>query len=312
MTIKENDFRKIDLNLLVAFAVLYREQSVSLAADKLHLGQPAVSGSLARLRDMFDDPLFIRSGHRMQPTARADALHCELMPLLEQLQSTLFHPSDFNPATARATITLGMADWVETWLMPVLLPLVRQQAPGIQLSVVASNPFTDLAHLEGGEMDMVVNMSEGGPRWLESTPIVAMPFVALWHPQHVPLSGPLTLEDYLAWPHFAVSNRETSNSQIDTLLAKQGYTRQISYSTPHFAALPGLLCSQPGIATVPAALGPLWQPHWGLSGSPLPVAIPPAQLALSWHQRHNSDPALMWFRDLVSNHLAEYSLKQAA
>ncbi|KEA50465.1 LysR family transcriptional regulator [Mangrovibacter sp. MFB070] len=312
MTIKENDFRKIDLNLLVAFAVLYREQSVSLAADKLHLGQPAVSGSLARLREMFDDPLFIRSGHRMQPTARADALHCELMPLLEQLQSTLFHPSDFNPATAKATITLGMADWVETWLMPVLLPLIRQQAPGIQLSVIASDPFTDQANLEGGEMDMVVNMAEGGPRWLESTPLLAMPFVALWHPQQVPLNGPLTQDDYLAWPHFAVSNREAGSSQVDTRLAKQGLARQISYTTPHFAALPGLLCSQPGIATVPAALAPLWQAHWGLSASPVPVAIPPAQLTLSWHQRHNSDPALMWLRDLVSNHLAEYSLKQAA
>ena len=69
MTIKENDFRKIDLNLLIAFAVLYREQSVSAAADKLHLGQPAVSGVLSRLRTLFDDPLFIRSGHKMQPTA---------------------------------------------------------------------------------------------------------------------------------------------------------------------------------------------------------------------------------------------------
>ena len=86
MTIKENDFRKIDLNLLIAFAVLYREQSVSAAADKLHLGQPAVSGVLSRLRTLFDDPLFIRSGHKMQPTARASELHSELLPLLEQLK----------------------------------------------------------------------------------------------------------------------------------------------------------------------------------------------------------------------------------
>lgn len=129
MTIKENDFRKIDLNLLIAFAVLFREQSVSLAADKLHLGQPAVSGALSRLRDMFDDPLFIRSGHRMQPTARAVALHAELMPLLEQLQSALFQQAEFHPRQASATITLGMTDWVEMWLMPTLIPALRHAAP---------------------------------------------------------------------------------------------------------------------------------------------------------------------------------------
>jgi len=102
MTIKENDFRKIDLNLLIAFAVLYREQSVSAAADKLHLGQPAVSGVLSRLRTLFDDPLFIRSGHKMQPTARASELHSELLPLLEQLQSALFQQAAFDAQTAKA------------------------------------------------------------------------------------------------------------------------------------------------------------------------------------------------------------------
>src|SRR5476649_2558982 len=137
MTIRENDFNRIDLNLLVVLVVLFRERSVSLAAEKLHLGQPAVSGALARLREMFDDPLFVRSAREMTPTPRAQALMESLLPLMESLQTTLFQSPAFDPATANHTFTLGMADWIEMWLMPDLLAQLRRIAPGLRINVVA-------------------------------------------------------------------------------------------------------------------------------------------------------------------------------
>lgn len=299
MTIKENDFRKIDLNLLIAFAVLFREQSVSLAADKLHLGQPAVSGALSRLREMFDDPLFVRSGHRMQPTARAQALHGELMPLLEQLQSALFQQAEFHPQQANATVTLGMTDWVEMWLMPQLIPALRDAAPGLRLNVVASDPFTDAQRLEGGELDMAISVAQASARWQEREALTQMPFVTLWHPEQITLNNPLSLESYAAQPHLLVTYREASSSQIDTLLAKQGQRRTVCYTTPHFAALPGLLRQMPALATVPAGLSASWQRNWGLTASPVPLKVPPIEVAMLWHQRHNSDPALMWLREFI-------------
>ncbi|MDI6425893.1 LysR family transcriptional regulator [Cronobacter dublinensis] len=304
MTIKENDFRKIDLNLLIAFAVLFREQSVSMAADKLHLGQPAVSGALSRLRDMFDDPLFIRSGHRMQPTARAVALHAELMPLLEQLQSALFQQADFHPQQASATITLGMTDWVEMWLMPQLIPALRDAAPGLRLSVVASSPFSNARRLEEGELDMAISVAPAGPRWQEREVLVSMPFVTLWHPSQLTLNTPLTLADYVHEPHLMVTYREATSSLIDTLLARLGERRNVCYTTPHFAGLPGLLLQMPALATVPAGLCDPWQTAWGLAASPVPLDVPPFEVALHWHQRHNSDPALMWLRGFIRSLLA--------
>ncbi|RPH29157.1 LysR family transcriptional regulator [Buttiauxella warmboldiae] len=304
MTIKESDFRKIDLNLLIAFAVLFREQSVSLAADKLHLGQPAVSGSLARLREMFDDPLFIRSGHRMQPTARATELHSELMPLLEQLQSALFQQAEFNPAYAKATVTIGMSDWIEMWLMPHLLPALREQAPGVRLNVVTSDPFTDAQRLEGGELDMAISMANHSARWMERERLTAMEFVALWHPSQLQLEAPLSREAYAAQQHVLVSYREATGSHIDTLLARQGLRREISYTTPHFSALPGLLTIMPALATVPQALSDSWQQTWGLHDSPVPLEIAPFEVALLWHQRHNSDAALMWVRGFIKRMLS--------
>ena len=305
MTIKENDFRKIDLNLLIAFAVLFREQSVSAAADKLHLGQPAVSGALSRLRDMFDDPLFIRSGHRMQPTARAVALHSELMPLLEQLQSALFQQAEFHPAQAQVTVTLGMTDWVEMWLMPVLIPALRAVAPGVRLSTVASDPFSDAERLEAGELDMAISVATAGPRWLEREPLTAMSLTTLWHPAQLPLRGAPDVDTFTTYPHLLVSYREANSSQIDTLLAKQGLARRVSYTTPHFAALPGLLASLPAFASVPAGLAQGWEKTWGLASAPVPLEVPPFTLSLLWHQRHNSDPALMWLREFIRRQVAE-------
>jgi DNA-binding transcriptional LysR family regulator len=299
MTIKESDFRKIDLNLLIAFAVLFREQSVSMAADKLHLGQPAVSGSLARLREMFDDPLFIRSGHRMQPTARATELHTELMPLLEQLQSALFQQAQFDPACAKTTVTIGMTDWVEMWLMPQLVPALREQAPGVRLNVVASDPFTDAQRLEGGDLDMAISVANQSARWMERELLTPMEFVTLWHPSQLQLDAPLSAQTYAAQQHVMVSYREASSSHIDTLLARQGMKREISYTTPHFSALPGLLSKMPSLATVPQGLCENWQQTWGLRSSPVPLEMEPLEVALLWHQRHNSDAALMWVRGFI-------------
>lgn len=301
MTIKENDFRKIDLNLLIAFTVLFREQSVSLAADKLHLGQPAVSGVLSRLRTIFDDPLFIRSGHKMQPTARAEELHRELLPLLEQLQTTLFQQADFNPQQASATLTLGMTDWVEMWLMPKLIPALAEAAPGIRLNAIASDPFSDARRLEDGEMDMAVSVATAGPRWLEREVLTTMPLITLWHPQQLTLSAPLDIETFAAQRHLMVSYREATSSHIDTLLAKAGHQRSLCYTTPHFAAIAGLLNTMPALSTVPAGIAADWQRLWGLESSPLPLDAEPFEVALLWHQRHSSDPAVMWLKEFIQH-----------
>src|SRR5215831_7121226 len=116
MTIIENDFRTIDLNLLVAFQVLVREKSVSRAAERLFLGQPAMSGALARLREVLQDEILVRTGRGMEPTTRALALSAQLAPGLESIRATLFAPPAFDPATQSRTFHLGMRDWVEAWL----------------------------------------------------------------------------------------------------------------------------------------------------------------------------------------------------
>src|SRR5215475_521994 len=139
MTIIENDFKRLDLNLLVAFQVLVRERSVSRAAERLFLGQPAMSGALARLRQAFRDKILVRTGRGMEPTTKALALYAQLTPALESIRATLLEQPVFDPATQSRTFHLGMRDWVETWLMPGLVAHVQRAAPQVRIAVRASD-----------------------------------------------------------------------------------------------------------------------------------------------------------------------------
>src|SRR5215472_5099281 len=139
MTIRANDFRNLDLNLLIAFQALVREKSVSRAAERLFLGQPAMSGALARLRDVLQDEILVRTGRGMEPTTKALALHAQLTPALESIRAALFEQPAFDPATQTRTFHLGMRDWVEAWLMPALIARVQQAAARVRIAVLASD-----------------------------------------------------------------------------------------------------------------------------------------------------------------------------
>lgn len=155
----ENDFSRIDLNLLTVLMVLYREGSVTRTAEVLHLGQPAISGALKRLREMFDDPLFVRSARGMLPTPRAQALMTDLQPLMENLHSAMFGAAEFVPARAQRLshrpqrLERALAD----------APAVtRADAGGARVSLqsIAADPFQVRQLLEEERIDVAVSVNK--------------------------------------------------------------------------------------------------------------------------------------------------------
>lgn len=305
LTIRENDFHRIDLNLLTVLLVLKREGSVSRAAEKLHLGQPAVSNALARLRVMFSDPLFVRTARGMEPTPRAEALIAELGPLMAQMQNVLFQPASFTPSEATHVFRLGMSDWVERSIMPALYARITRTAPGVTLQVTASDPFRDVELVARGEIDLAISVGDDTPATLQREKIVSHNFCTLWHPEQLSLSAPLTLEDYVAHDHLLVSYRGSTWSAIDDQLATLGKARSIRYVTPHFSSLPPLLVRTPALATVPAGLADDWITHYGLCSSPVPVATPEIALSLLWHKRCDNDMPLSWLREELRGVMTE-------
>lgn len=299
MNIRENDFSRIDLNLLTVLMVLFRERSVSRAAEKLYLGQPAVSGALARLRDMFNDPLFIRTAQGMEPTPRAQTLVLALTPLLEEMQQVLFQPPNFVAATAQYSFRIGMADWVEMWLMPALMADLKQQAPGITLNVVATDPFQDSDALEQDRIDLAISAAPSGPKWLRREVLTKMRFCTLWHPGQLNLPTPLPLANYIANDHLLVSYRGANTSAIDEQLTLHGLQRMVRYTSPHFATLPLILQRSPALATVPEGLGKIWSQDYGLKHSELPLDLSPFEVAMLWHHKRSQDPALLWLMERI-------------
>lgn len=302
----ENDFSRIDLNLLTVFLVLYREASVTRTAEVLHLGQPAISGALKRLREMFNDPLFVRSAKGMLPTPRAEALISHMQPLMENLHTVMFGVQDFSPATAKQTFRVGVSDWSEHWLMPDLLPAFAHEAPGVELHIVAADPFQVRRLLEEDVIDIAVSLNKPSTGEIISEPVMTMGVSTLWSPQQIPCDGPLSINDFIAYEHVMVSYRESNHSEIDRQLANQGLQRRVRYVTANFSTFPLLLTTMPIFATVPDGLARRWQQHFTLRSSATPVNYPTFTLCILHHKRRTQDPALNWLMTQLKTAMLQF------
>jgi len=311
MAIRTNDFRKLDLNLLVAFQVLVREKSVSRAAERLFLGQPAMSGALARLREILQDEILVRTGRAMEPTTKALALAAQLTPALESIRATLFEQPAFDPATQSRTFHLGMRDWVEMWLMPALMAHVQQAAPRVRIAVRASDAQLGARMLENDEMDLGISVFPDGPAWLRREQLAAMGYRCVYDGRRLDLGSPLTLEQYLAHPHLVTPMQTDFRGPLDEELVGRGKRRKLIYATSRFAALPLILRRGAAIATVPEQPARQWADVFGLTSSPVPVRIAQFAISMIWHARRDGDAGLNWLRmivrDVVAREMSEIS-----
>lgn len=308
ININENDFRRLDLNLLLVFSALLRERSVTRAAQRLHLGQPALSAALARLRAFAGDELFLRSARGMEPTARALELAEALKPLLEGLSDALFAPAGFDPAHSERGFSLGLFDIGEVTLAPPLLERLGREAPGLRLALRPTDRHAAFAQLEAGQLDLALTDLGPQPGWARSRPLYQEPFACMFDPRRLDLALPLSLEDYLAHPHLLTSFSGAFSGFVDEALAARGLTRRVTLTTTRFATLPFVLRRFAGIASLPATAARVLGAELGLAVSPLPVEVAPVDLALAWHARHEQDAGHRWFRELV----AEVALQLAA
>ncbi|MHB8822570.1 MAG: LysR family transcriptional regulator, partial [Pseudomonadaceae bacterium] len=212
-----NDLRRVDLNLLVVFETLMHERSVTRAAEKLFLGQPAISAALARLRTLFDDPLFVRTGRSMEPTARAQEIARLLSPALDSISTAVSRASSFDPATSSQVFRIGLTDEVEFALLPPLLRRLRAEAPGVVLVVRRANYLLMPGLLASGEISVGVCYTEELPANAKRK-VLRRPRPMLLRADSIP--GPLSFDDYCARPHAMVSFAGDLTGYIDEELAR--------------------------------------------------------------------------------------------
>lgn len=289
--------RRLDLNLLVVFAAIMEERSVTRAGDRLGLSQPATSGALARLREAFRDPLFIRTGRAFEPTARALALMERLGPALETLAGAIAPSVPFDPATDRRDWRIACQDDVAIPLLPRLMPVLAREAPHCTLTVRRGDWKSVPGQLERAEVSLALGyMADDLPANAKRRVVLAGHFVVL---RADPAPEPITLEAYCARPHVLVTYAGDLRGRADEALERLGRSRRVVLGLTEFALLPAVLAGSDLVATVPNFVAETLAAQAGLRIDPTPFEPPPAVVSMAWRGAADGDPAEKWLRGKV-------------
>jgi DNA-binding transcriptional LysR family regulator len=290
-----------DLNLLpIAFA-LYDELSVSRAARLLGMSQPAVSMALRRMRETFDDPLFIRVPTGVAPTPRAHAIIQAARPLVTRLQDDLFRTEAFDPATTTRTFTVALSDVGEMAFLPRLREVLRAAAPHAPIRSV-SVPPPQLAHeLEKGAIDVGVGYVPSlASKNFRHRKLSTHRFACLLRSDHPHRAERLSAAHFLAADHMVVREDGRSQEVVERFFERRRVKRKVAVYAAHFLGVPFVVASSDLIATVPYAVAR----DFADMSPRLAVALPPFEmpgfdLRLHWHRRFDNEPRNKWLRDLI-------------
>jgi len=292
------NLRRLDLNLLVTLDVLLEEHNVTRAAERLNFSQPSVSVHLAKLRDVFGDPLLLPGPRGMRPTAKAQALREPLREALDALQRAVAPTSPFDPAAATHTWRIAATDYAESTIILPMLAGLRAAAPGTRLAIVEAVPPRLARQAEQGDIDIGFHTSEGAPEGLRRRVLFAERYVLVGRAGHPKLKRRPTLAQFCKLDHVIVSPDGGGFFGVtDETLAKVGLARKVVLSVPHFLFMQSVLASTDLVGMLPARL---------VRGSDAlrmvepPVEVPGYEMAMLWHERVHRDPAHQWLREFIA------------
>jgi len=290
---------RLDPNLLFTLHILLEERQVSRAAARLGLTQPAVSHALQRLRAHFDDPLLVRRGQEMVPTSRAMELAGPLRQVLSAIDQ-LTGPVEFDPGNARGTLRIATTDYGLAVVLPHVLAELATAAPNLAIASTGISEDT-FDHLKTGLLDLALSGQESLGT-MRSEKLFEERFVLVTRADH-PLAAktPMSLDDYLAWPHALIDIVHSRLYGIDRKLEKVGKSRRIALRVPHMLAAPFFAQSTDQIVPVPERVAHIYADSLNLV-----VHEPPPEVDLGyfeymqvWHERRDDDPVHRWLRQLV-------------
>ncbi len=299
-----------DLNLLVSLALLAEERSVTATARRVGVSQSAMSHQLKRLREHFDDSLFVTSPDGLVPTPRLEALIGPLRAALAGVGAALREGAPFDPSTSTARFVVAGSDLHELVGMPRLLARLAREAPMVRIALVrrSANVVDQLAR---GRVHLAVAPAAG-----------VIPGVGLDHPQlqqrrlrvdgfrvlvregHPRIKKRLTLKAYLEVGHILVSPAGGEGSVVDSVLARRGERRHVRAQVSHFAPAPFLVARSDLILTCPTGLADAATELAPVRSFAPPIALPETPVHSYWHERFQHDPAHRWLRDFVAREIA--------
>ncbi len=300
---------RFDLNLLRNLDALLKERNVTSAAQLLQLSQPAMSNSLKRLRELFDDPILIRTSDGMVPTERALALQPMVREVLATVEKAVQPQTDFDASTSDRVFRIMASDYAESSLLPHVLRRLRAEAPDISLDIMTPSDV-NFPDVEQGKVDLVMNRFDSLPQSFHQKILWGDSFCCLFRKDN-PINKNFSLENYLAAKHVWVSKTgmgvgfgvNPDNVQrlgwVDEALTRIEKKRHISVFTRHYHSAMLLAQESDLIATLPSRATSLQQDNDQVVIRKPPFVIPEMDLTMAWSALLQHNPAHQWMRRLI-------------
>ena len=294
----------IDIRLLKVFDEIYKTRSVTAAAEALALGQPAVSVALAKLRQHFGNPLFVRTSNGMEPTPFSEGLVQPVREVLGALEKVLGHRGEFAPATAERSFRICMTDISQLVLLPRLWETLRETAPGVRIEIIPMS--SDTAHLlESGEADLAVGFVPQLEAGFYQQSLFVQSFVCMVSRDHPRIADSVSLAQFEAEDHAVISSSGAAPNILEREIARLGIKRRIALKIPSFLGAAFVIEHTDLLLTVPRRLGDVLQGRGAFRFLPVPFALPEYEVKQHWHERYHHDEGNRWLRRLVSRLLSD-------
>ncbi len=296
---------RTDLNLFVVLDAIYSQGNITRASQTLNLSQPALSHALARLRAMFDDPLFVRQGALMVPTPFTRGIITQVRQGLQLFEASLQADQSFNPAQTQRSFHLGLRDVFEATILPPLLQKIAEQAPGISIASVRVDRREIETALSSGNLDMVLEVPIPLVGNIRQQRVSRDRLIVLSRKGHSQMpkkkSVPLDLANYLQQRHVLVSSRRQGMGLEDFELNREGLRRQISLRCQHYFAACRVVSETDLLLTMPEQYASIANAQFMNRIDPFPLATQPIDAHLYWHASADNDPANAWLREQLLN-----------
>lgn len=296
--------RPQELNLIMIFDAIMTEGSITRAADRLSITQPAVSNALSRMRVAWKDELFVKDGRGIQPTVFAQNIWSQIRDPLRKLENAI-DPGTFEPATANRTFRISIKDlFVDlTWL--TLRKIVETEAPNINFHAIPNTLVNNEQLLNDAEVDMVIGAPLVMSNVIRSQHLLTPRFVCVMRHDHPLATKEFGIKEYLQAEHLLISVSGDTTGVVEPVLAQMGVSRRIAMTVNHYSAVVPLIKGSNLIATVPSmGIERAIINHELVVYQP-PVEIPPVQVSLLWHKRQDNDAGLIWLRNHVTSIIKE-------
>ena len=293
--------RRLDFSLLLIFQEVYRARRSTAAAARLGLSQPAVSHALRRLRDLFDDPLFLRRPAGLQPTARAIELAPKVDALVAQAADIFDGPRTFDAERSRRHFRISANDFAGTLILVPLLSILANEAPQTRLSLsFAGGPVQAFRKLREGDLDVAIGRFPSVPEDCVAERLFEETYQVVARAGHPALREGLSLDVYLSVRHLIVSFEGDLVGTIDEILARDGRSRQVVASSPMFLSAFAAAATADMVVTTPRRLAARFARPFGLDAFELPLAVEPFVIDVVRSRATLADPAVDWLIEKIS------------